>query len=119
MIDLNALTLTEVSVLATIAVALMGAAAGWIKGKQDGRRLATDSLTAALDRANSEIDRLLKRVDALEQHSKEVPQILAHLESVHSWVELGMRPPPPKRPQWLPPGEFSPLADSLADPHID
>ena len=115
MIDLNALTLTEVSILATIAVALMGAVAGWVKGKQDGRRLAIDSLTAALDRANSEIDRLLKRVDALEARSQEVPQILAHLESVHSWIERGQRPPSPKRPPWLPPGEFSPLTD----PHMD
>lgn len=119
MSNLNTLTLTEVSILATITVALMGAAAGWVKGKQDGRRLAIDSLTSALDRANHEIDRLLKRVDALEQHSQDLPRVLAHLESLHSWIERGSRPPSPKRPPWLPPGEFSPLADLHADPHID
>lgn len=118
MIDMSRLTLAEVSVLVTITVALMGAAAGWVKGKQDGRRLAIDSLTSALDRANTEIDRLLNRVDALEQRSQDMPQVLAHLESLHSWIERGQRSPSPKRPPWLPPGEFSPLVDPT-DPHID
>ena len=82
-----------------------------MKGRQDGKRLAIDSLTAALDRANNEIDRLSARMVVLEERSLDSAKLLRHLESVYSWIERGAKPPPPRRPDWLEPGEFSPLAE--------
>ena len=109
--DLSHLTLTEVSLLVSLMVAAVGALVGWMKGRQDGKRLAIDSLTAALDRANGEIDRLSMRMVVLEERSLDAAKLLRHLESVYSWIERGAKPPPPRRPDWLEPGEFSPLAE--------
>ena len=109
--DLSHLTLTEASLLVSLVVAAVGALVGWMKGRQDGKRLAIDSLTAALDRANNEIDRLSARMVVLEERSLDSAKLLRHLESVYSWIERGAKPPPPRRPDWLEPGEFSPLTE--------
>lgn len=99
----------EWSGIGIIITAIATAVLGWVKGKQDGRKLAVDSLAMALDRANSEIDRMLARIAILEAGQQDLPRILAHIESLHSWIERGQRPPAPLRPPWLPPGVFSPL----------
>ena len=108
-------TAIEWSGIGLIITAVATAVLGWVKGKQDGRKLALDSLAMALDRANGEIDRMLTRIASLEQGQQDLPRILAHIESLHSWIERGQRPPAPLRPPWLPPGAFSPLADSQED----
>lgn len=105
----------EWSGIGIIITAITTALLGWAKGRQDGRKLAVDSLAMALDRANAEIDRMLTRIAILEQGQQDLPHILAHIESLHSWIERGQRPPAPLRPPWLPPGVFSPLADSQKD----
>ena len=102
----------EWSGIGIVITAVATAVLGWVKGKQDGRKLAVDSLAMALDRANSEIDRMLARITILEQGQQDLPRILAHIESMHSWIERGQRPPAPLRPPWLPPGVFSPLTNS-------
>lgn len=107
-------TLIEWGGIGTLIAAIATLLIGWVKGKQDGRRLAQEMLVAALDRANADIDRLVARVQMLEVTQRDTALMMAHMESLYSWIERGMRPPAPARPGWLQPGAFSPLTTQKA-----
>ena len=57
---------------------------------------------------------VLSKLDALlqlcQQHG------IAMILSLHDWIDRGAKPPPPRRPAWLRPGPFSPLAPTTNQP---
>ena len=108
---------------AALVTAVVGALIGLMKGKQDGASITRQAVESAqsfwaetLAAQREEVDRLRARVEYLEETKRETDRLLDHVESLHSWIERGKRPPDPVRPSWLPPGVFSPHATSTSSP---
>ena len=112
-----------ITALAALVTAMVGALIGLLKGKQDGASITRQAVESAqsfwaetLAAQREEVDRLRARVEYLEETKRETDRLLDHVESLHSWIERGKRPPDPVRPSWLTPGVFSPHATSTPSP---
>ena len=104
---------------AALVTAVVGALIGLMNGKQDGASITRQAVESAqsfwaetLAAQREEVDRLRARVEYLEETKRETDRLLDHVESLHSWIERGKRPPDPVRPSWLTPGVFSPLSST-------
>ena len=112
-----------ITALAALVTAMVGALIGLLKGKQDGASITRQAVESAqsfwaetLAAQREEVDRLRARVEYLEETKRETDRLIDHVESLHSWIERGKRPPDPVRPSWLTPGVFSPHATSTPSP---